>query len=830
VSPRAKVVLAAGAAICTLAFACIRSGLLPGHTRLLDNVYWTVSFATAALLAFFGRAGADLDAPARRWFSRSLATYFAGQVLWALQVLFAENPFPGPSDLLFLLFGPGMALAFWTALRARLPARDLRLPALDTSMLSVAMLVLALALYLPRRGDMTGIQIAVVVLYPVTMLGAASLGVVVVLTLKPRPGAGWPLLLASLLGSGAAWLHWNSLALENTLEDGSFYNFSFAVLALGMGTGALLFRLEPANNPRWERVCDGALTLLPLLLVVVAAASVVVVWTLPFVPEVALLSVMFGAAVVVVLAMLRQSVQLLDRERLLATEQQMRRTEESYRILVESASDGIFIADASGRYLDVNSRGCEMLGYTRTELLQRSIADVVIPGEEPRIVPEIALQLAGQTIQNEWQFRRKDGSVFPGEVSGSMLPDGRLQGIVRDVTERRALEERVRQMQKMEAIGKLSGGVAHDFNNLLTVIQSNVSLLELTPGVPPDAVQFLSEIRQASVRAASLTRQLLTFSRKQVMRLTSVDLSEIVGNLAQMLGRILGEPIRLEVDLQPNAPVRADVGMLEQVLMNLAVNARDALPNGGKLVLRTRIVEVGAAEAKRHAGAAAGAYCRLTVEDDGVGIADDALGRIFDPFFTTKEFGKGTGLGLSTVLGIVEQHKGFIDVITAAGEGTTFHVYFPKASDAPVPLKPAPHPPAVATGRETILLVEDEAPVRKVVALTLERAGYRVLVASNGVEARNLWQTQGSKVALLLTDYVMPEGVSGRALAEELLTAAPSLRVIIMSGYSTELAGRDFPARRGVAFLAKPFELEELTKLVRATLDERRKETERPSV
>jgi PAS domain S-box-containing protein len=821
VERRAKLALLLGAAISIAAFASIRFGLAPGYVALLDNVYWTVSYTTAAVLAWFGASiPEDPDTPARRWFAWAFSGYALGQLLWDIQVAIDRNPFPGPSDLFFLTLGPGCIAALWVSLRTRLPARELRLPALDAAMLSVGVLVLTLALYLPRRGDMQALPMAILVLYPVTLLGAASLGVVLMLTLKPRPQLGWILLFVSLLGSGATWLRWNSLTLDDALEDGTWYNFSFALVAFGMGLGAAGLRIERSANARWERFCEGTLRLLPLLLVLVAAASVVLVFTLPFVPRGALLSVTSGAAVVVVLAMLRQSVQLSERDRLLAAEQQMRRAEESYRTLVEAASDGIFIADMSGRYVEANTRGCQMLGYTRAELLELTISDVVTREDKARVAPEIRRLLEGHTIQNEWQFVRKDGSVFPSEVSGSRLPDGRLQGIVRDVTERRALEERLRQMQKMEAIGKLSGGIAHDFNNLLTVIQSNVSLLELTPGVPGEAAQFLGEIRQASLRAAGLTRQLLTFSRKQILRLTVVDLSEVVGNVARMLTRILGEPIRLELDLGGVAPVRADVGMLEQVLMNLAVNARDALPNGGSLLLQTRLVEVDESEARRHSGASPGHFCRLRVQDDGTGIAPDALGRIFDPFFTTKEVGKGTGLGLSTVLGIVEQHQGFISVRSAPGQGSSFDVYLPKSSE-PLPLAEAPKEPAGMTfGRETILVVEDEEPVREVVALALERAGYRVLVAANGVEARQVWETRHTEIDLLLTDYVMPEGVSGRDLADELLSAVPTLRVVFMSGYSTDLAGRDFPARRGTSFVAKPFELDELTKVVRSTLDE----------
>jgi len=398
-----------------------------------------------------------------------------------------------------------------------------------------------------------------------------------------------------------------------------------------------------------------------------------------------------------------------------------------------------------------------------------------------------------------------------------------------DITERKRLEEHLRHSQKMEAVGQLSGGVAHDFNNLLTVIQGHVSLIELKGNLPEHAADSLHEIAHAAARAAALTRQLLTFSREQVMQLSDLDANAVVKSLSKMLRRVVREDIALELRYAPSPLViHADAGMIEQVLMNLVVNARDAMPAGGQLVVEVAGVAFTAEAATSQPNARPGAFVRLAVSDQGTGIPPEIRSKIFEPFFTTKEAGKGTGLGLANVYGIVQQHAGWIDLDTEVGRGTTFSVYLPQRATATPAAAPDLFAPELAGGTETILLVEDEILVRLVVESLLTRQGYRVLTASTGAAALELWQEHRADIRLVLTDLVMPNGMSGRQLAERLVREQPDLRIIYTSGYSAEIADKNLTLKEGVNFLTKPFEAPRLTSTVRAMLDARRSRTPFP--
>jgi two-component system, cell cycle sensor histidine kinase and response regulator CckA len=384
--------------------------------------------------------------------------------------------------------------------------------------------------------------------------------------------------------------------------------------------------------------------------------------------------------------------------------------------------------------------------------------------------------------------------------------------------------EQLRQSQKLEAIGQLAGGIAHDFNNLLTVIGGNVDLARMnTEGLPDAVTDCLDQISAAGTRAANLTRQLLAFSRKQMMQSQSVDLDGVIMNLSKMLKRLIGEDVELNCHYTPGLPrVQADVGMVEQVLVNLAVNARDAMPDGGQLVVSTEEVTFEATPVPSHPEARAGNFVCLTVKDTGTGIRPEVLPRIFDPFFTTKDVGKGTGLGLATVYGIVKQHQGWIEVSSQVGLGAAFKIHLPALQC----VRPAQservtddlQPPR---GTETILLVEDEEYVRSVTRNILENSGYRVLEAGSGPEALRVWESAGPKIDLLLTDIVMPEGMNGRRLAEELRGRKTSLKVIFQSGYDGEVVSTstDFLYRTSSCYLQKPTSSRELLRTVRNCLD-----------
>jgi signal transduction histidine kinase len=383
------------------------------------------------------------------------------------------------------------------------------------------------------------------------------------------------------------------------------------------------------------------------------------------------------------------------------------------------------------------------------------------------------------------------------------------------------LEEQLRQAQKMEAIGQLAGGVAHDFNNILTVIHGHAELLLAEGGLEEKAAHSVRQMSQAAARAATLTRQLLAFSRRQVIQPRLLDMNEIVGNITKMLSRIMGEDVALQLQYASGpAPVQADVGMMEQVLLNLVVNARDAMPQGGRLVLTVAVVEVEAARLDQHPAGRAGRFVCLSVADTGCGIAPDNLGRIFEPFFTTKEVGRGTGLGLATVYGIVNQHQGWVEVQSALGKGSTFTVFLPWSDAVPAaPLEDRSLSSPPRGGNELILVVEDEAPLRELVGQCLARCGYRILLAESGAKALELWAAHRDEISLVLTDLVMPDRMNGRQLADRLQAERPELKVLFTSGYSADVVGKDFVLRPGLNYLQKPFQPQTLGAIVRACLN-----------
>jgi signal transduction histidine kinase len=401
--------------------------------------------------------------------------------------------------------------------------------------------------------------------------------------------------------------------------------------------------------------------------------------------------------------------------------------------------------------------------------------------------------------------------LIKGEMTGNSLARA-----VRYAVDRNNLETHLRQSQRLEAIGQLAAGVAHDFNNILTVIQGQSLLLAEAETLTADSRAAVREITEATERAGNLTRQLLTFSRQQIMHTQVVDLNDVLGGIARMLRRLLGA-VSLEVQLTAErAVVEADLSMLEQVIMNLALNARDAMPGGGKLTISTACVTLDRAAAAEP-DAYPGRFVALTVADTGSGIAPDVLPRIFEPFFTTKEVGTGSGLGLATVFSVVQQHRGWIRVSSELRRGTRFEVFLP--ASAAVPAGTGTSAPVVAGGRETILVVEDEPGVRRVAEEALKRKGYRVLSARSGVDALSLWERHGSDIDLVFTDMVMPDGVSGQQLAATLRERRPDLPIVFTSGYSNDFAGGGISLREGVNFLQKPYTLTALTAILRACLD-----------
>jgi two-component system, cell cycle sensor histidine kinase and response regulator CckA len=514
-------------------------------------------------------------------------------------------------------------------------------------------------------------------------------------------------------------------------------------------------------------------------------------------------------------------------------QRQRREAEARYRDLFENANDMIYTRDLGGYFTSVNGMGERLTGYTREQLLTMSLDQLFAP-EYLHLRAEEILKHQGEgalAVAEELEFIRKDGTRIYVEVSSRLIyengrPTG-VQGIARDVSERKRaeeqrklLEDQLLQAQKMESIGTLAGGVAHDFNNMLTAIIGNIQLvLESTP---PESLDYpmLTEIEKAATRATALTRQLLTFSRRQPIERRTIDLNVTINELAQMLRRLIGEHVDVAIRLADHlSPIFADPAQIQQVVMNLAVNARDAMPGGGHLLIATREVELDEHACRNQPWARPGRYAQLIVGDTGTGIDAELQQRIFEPFFTTKERGKGTGLGLSVVYGIIKQHEGFVQVDSAVDRGTTFTIFLPVPAVALGVVVPDLSP-LVRGGNETILVAEDEVSLRYLASTVLERLGYTVILAEDGLEAVNLFRAHQSRIDLVILDLVMPR-FSGRDALELMRAMRPDLRALFVTGYDDAAAhvpGGDALVS-GANLLQKPYRVDMLGLRVRELLD-----------
>ena len=520
-----------------------------------------------------------------------------------------------------------------------------------------------------------------------------------------------------------------------------------------------------------------------------------------------------------------------ERERAEAT---LRESERRFRATFEQAAVGIAHLSALGAFVRVNQRLCDILGYTRPELLHMRVTEFIRPEDLAQgegCPPEEVLQHIGEWKEGicrvDLELKRKDGTLVWCHLTLAPVSDGSgtteyFTGVVEDITERKRLEEQFLQAQKMRAIGQLAGGVAHDFNNLLTTILGYCELIQRKLPSNDQLRGYVDEIAMAGQRAAALTSQLLAFGRKQILRPLPVNLNAVVENMDRLLRRLVGDDVQLETRLDRKlGTVRADQGQMEQVLMNLVLNARDAMPHGGRVVVETRNEWIEAGAAPDQTGLAPGAYAVVSVKDTGVGMDAAVRAQLFEPFFTTKEKGKGTGLGLSTVYGIVKQSGGGIAVQSHPGQGSRFDVYLPTAKatePAPRATEPRPEEGAPAGGSETILLVEDDATLRTLTCRVLEERGYRVLEAPSGVDALAMVERIREPIHLLLTDVVMPR-MSGAALAEGVRDRHPATRVVFMSGYTDEAVVRQAAAAGGIRFIQKPYKPEGLLRTIRAALD-----------
>ncbi len=515
-------------------------------------------------------------------------------------------------------------------------------------------------------------------------------------------------------------------------------------------------------------------------------------------------------------------------------EDTLRQSEERTRLILENALDAIVTINAEGLIIDWNPQAEITFGWSAGEVVGRTFADTIIP-QTHRSELAAALKrflMTGQRRELNKRIEiaalRRDGAEIPVELSVSPMQSGEtfiFSAFIRDISDRKLAEEKLqkseeqlRMSQKLEAVGQLAGGVAHDFNNLLTVITGYSDLILSRINEHDINRPKIEEIKKAANRAASLTRQLLAFSRKQVLQPKLFDLNTLVVDISKMLQRLIGENIEMTTMLDQEAPINADPGQIEQVLMNLVVNARDAMPTGGRITVETSRIVIDETFASRHLTVQPGEYVVLAVSDTGSGMDAETQKRIFEPFFTTKAQGKGTGLGLSTVYGIVKQSGGNIWVYSELGQGTVFKVYLPVAIGNETNLQTLATPSAMPLGTETILVVEDEPQIRRLAFECLESCGYSVLLSSNGLEAMELMEDPTKPIDLVVTDVVMPH-MSGKELADRIANIQPKAKVLFMSGYTNDAVVNHGVLQAGTWYLQKPFALDALARQVRAVLD-----------
>ena len=508
-----------------------------------------------------------------------------------------------------------------------------------------------------------------------------------------------------------------------------------------------------------------------------------------------------------------------DITRVMRAEEALRESEARFRSYIEKAPYGVFIADETGCYVDVNPAACDITGYTRGELLKLRVGDLYSAEVHEQAEAHFSTLLRDGFSEGVLPFRRKNGDLGFWIITAVRLNDNRFLGFVRDITRRQQLEEQLRQAQKLDAVGQLAGGVAHDFNNLLMGIMGYVELCQDEIGEQQPVREWLDQIMREARRSANIVGQLLAFSRKQTISPKRIDLNDVVENILKMLRHLIGEDITLQWKPGTNLDMlKMDPGQIDQILANLCINARDAIGGTGIIAIETHAVSLGEEYTVAHPEVMPGDYVMLAVSDDGCGMDAQTRANVFEPFFTTKPTGAGTGLGLATVYGIVKQNNGSINVYSEPGEGTTFRIYFPRCAEPETDVAaPGLPKPVELAGTETILVVEDEESIREMLKMMLQKSGYTMLIAASPQEAMCLVAEQGGRIDLLITDVVMPE-MNGRDLAAKLLAAHPHIKVLYMSGYTADVIAHRGVLEEHVAFLSKPFSRDDLLQKLRDLL------------
>jgi PAS domain S-box-containing protein len=773
--------------------------------------------------------------------------YFVGNSVWAYyEIILGVQPIVSWADPVYLGFYP---LCLWGVLTFPMSERDekKRLTfGLDvaTVMLGAVMVIWHFLLEPIAMAEHSSFLEAVTTLaYPVGDL-VLLLGIVVVVLRKPEPGVQRALgiLTLGIIGMTVADLGYGYESLKGAYQGGNFpdkfYMVSFFLMALSAHyqTWSVSRRVSPtaaADQLAPPAETKHLFSWLPYL--GIALGYGVLIWVCLHEPAAQvdwpLNQLIIGAIGITGLVVARQLIAVRENEGLLK-ERATRQSEARFQSLVQQSSDVISILGKDGVVLYISPSIERVFGYQPGELIGEKMKDFLFPSDSRQVLNAFRaiIREPGKTISVEMRARHRDQRWLDIEVTmTNLLDDPNVAGIVtngRDITERRKAEEalrdseeNLRQAQKMEAVGQLAGGVAHDFNNLLAVVIGYADLaLRRLPLEDLTTRRQVEEIKKAGNRATSLTRQLLAFSRKQVLQPKVLELNAVVADMDNMLQRLIGEHIEMRVSLKAESSnVKADPGQLEQILVNLAVNARDAMPGGGHLTISTSNVEIEADHTQKHGPSDAGRYVMIAVSDTGCGMSSELKSRIFEPFFTTKGVGKGTGLGLSTVHGIVKQSGGWLWVYSEPGQGTTFKIYLPQVDESVKAVERRPASSVNLRGTETVLLVEDEEVVRQLAAEVLQANGYNVLGAANGTEAIQVSNQHEGVIELMVTDVVMPV-LGGRELAEKLFVTRPQMRVLYMSGYTDDAIVHHGVLDGSVAFLEKPFAADALSLKVREVL------------